>query len=135
VNTPWDRVSVEELRELPVGKLAASDAVLLVHTDNRHLPEALSLLGGFGFAYETLLTVAWDEPRGGGLLDEQTEHWLVGVRGRPTYKPMKTSTLITRADEVYRLLEHRIEGQKVELFARGQREGWCCFADGAGTEW
>jgi hypothetical protein len=38
---------------------------------------------------------------------------------------MKTSTLITRADEVYRLLEHRIEGRKVELFARGQREGWC----------
>jgi N6-adenosine-specific RNA methylase IME4 len=135
-------MSVNEIKALPVGGLAAPDAILWLWTTNAHLADAFDVLRAWGFCYKTMLT--WGKSRfgTGDWLRGQTEHCLLGVRGRPRVRLTNQSTLLLaparghsqKPQEFYELVEGLCPGAKVELFARRQRPGWAAhgnqFRDG-----
>lgn len=58
VDAPWEGTnwSVKRVRDLPVGKRAAADALLLIWAPMEKLPDVLQVLGTWGFEYAGLLT-------------------------------------------------------------------------------
>jgi N6-adenosine-specific RNA methylase IME4 len=76
-------MSVEEICALPVAQLVAEDAHLWLWVTNGTLFSAQSVMEAWGFSYRSTLT--WIKPRYGlgEYLRNQTEHLMLGVRGRP----------------------------------------------------
>lgn len=130
--TPYPTMTPDEIRALPVGALAAHDAVLWLWATNAHLPDAFELVRAWGFKYQTLLTWVKDRIGTGDWLRGQTEHCLLAVRGRPVLTLAGQSTALygprrghsAKPDEFYRLVESLCPGSKVELFARVRRPRW-----------
>lgn len=85
-----------------------------------------------GFDYKTCLTWVKDRVNPGLWLMGQTEHCLLGARGRPTVLGTSTPTVLHAArrehsrkpDEFFALVERICPGRKLELFARTRRPGW-----------
>ncbi len=130
--TPYPTMSTEEIAALPVGALAHDDAVLWLWTTNAHLESAFGIVREWGFAPKTVLTWAKDRMGTGDWLRGQTEHCLMGVRGRAVVNLTNQTTLLRgplrehsrKPDEFYVMVERLCPGSKVELFARESRPGW-----------
>ena len=120
---------------------AADDAILYLWAVNMLLPEALWLMGEWGFTYRANL--AWVKPWiGPGMWARQRhELVLVGTRGsaRPPQPPDRPDSVIEAArgrhSEKPEGLYERIErayplATKCELFARGvPRPGWVAWGN------
>lgn len=142
-------MSTEEIASLPVRQLAADDAVLLLWSTWAHLPEALFVLGAWGFTYKSGMpwvklagepqTDLFDGPRfrlaygSGYWVRGCTEPLLIASRGRvaPPVQDAWLGILAERLehsrkpDSVYVYAESStFPGPRVELFARRRREGW-----------
>jgi hypothetical protein len=81
ISPPWDTRRVEEIRGWPVFRAAQEAALVWCWTDNAHLPDALACLEAWGFSYKTTMTLTRKESSPNEILNDQTEHWVVGVRG------------------------------------------------------
>lgn len=134
---PYPTMSIEEITNLPVGKLALKDSVLFMWVTNTHLPHAFDIVKAWGFTYKTMLT--WDKVHFGlgDYLRGQTEHCLMCVKGSPTIQLRKETTLLRaprrahseKPDEFFRLVEQLCPGSKLEMFQRKPRRGWAGFGD------
>ncbi len=132
---PYPTLSLGEIAALPIERLAAEDCLLWLWTTNAFLPQALPLLAGWGFTYETMLTWGKDRIGTGALLRGQTEHCLLATRGKPLVTLTSESTLLhgpvrehsRKPAEFYALVEALCPGSKLDLFAREQRPGWSCW--------
>jgi N6-adenosine-specific RNA methylase IME4 len=125
-------MSVEEICALQVGRLAAEDAHLWLWVTNGTLVFGRSVMAAWGFSYRSCLT--WIKPRYGlGVyLRNQTEHLLLGVRGRAPilfrgqgtwlYAPVQEHS--HKPEEQYAVIERCSLGPYLELFARRTRPGW-----------
>jgi N6-adenosine-specific RNA methylase IME4 len=130
-------MSIEEICELPVPKLAADDAILWLWVTNTHLLDgsATQVLEAWGFEPKTMLTWAKPSIKAGHWLRGQTEHCIMAVRGKPVHRLTNESTLLTapvrehsrKPDEFFERVESLCPGSKVELFARERRDGWRCW--------
>lgn len=132
--TGYPPMSAEEIAALPVGELAADDAILWLWVTNSHLLDgsAATVLDAWGFEAKTLLT--WNKPSigAGHWLRGATEHAIMAVRGKPVHTLMGQSTSQTwprrehsrKPEQFMELVESLCPGSKVELFAREQRDGW-----------
>lgn len=113
---------------------AADDCTLWLWAINPMLPEALTVMEAWGFAYKGCLT--WVKPNGfgtGHYLRGATEHVLLGVRGTPTLLRKNQPTYFEaprigrhseKPAEFYDLLESLTPAPRIRLFARSQRDGW-----------
>lgn len=132
-------MSVDELRRLPVGQIAAPDAVLFLWTTNAFMVETHELAVGWGFRPNTILT--WgkvkadrDEPsmKTGHWFRGATEHIVFAVRGRPPRPSVALPTLhlyprsnhSTKPSLFVVLAEQVGPPPRIELFARRVRPGW-----------
>lgn len=118
----------------PVRDLVAADAALFLWATAPCLPDALAVLGAWGFVYKAQFV--WDKVRGfnGHYNDVQHELLLIGLRGSfpPADGPLRKSIVTcakdrhSRKPEVfYEIVESLYpHGPRLELFARGQRKGW-----------
>ena len=82
VDAPWEgkNWSLERVRDLPVEKRVAADALLLLWAPAALLPDLLVVLKKWGFAYAGLLT--WKKPVDDGYWHRaHCEYMLVGKRG------------------------------------------------------
>jgi N6-adenosine-specific RNA methylase IME4 len=130
-------LSLEEIKALPVGNLAAEDCVLWLWATNAHIFEVPGLLQAWGFQHKTILTWVKDRIGAGNWLRGQTEHCVMAVRGKPTITCSNQSTVIhaqrrehsRKPEEFYRLVESLCPGSKCELFAREQRSGWVSYGN------
>lgn len=125
---------LEKLLELPVPALADEDCHLYLWITNRSLPKGFALLERWGFRYVTALT--WCKPHFGmgNYFRGSTEHVLFGVRGSQPLKRKDVGTWFTaprgplghssKPVAFYELVESCSPGPYLELFARGQRDGW-----------
>ena len=122
---PYPTMTTAEIQALPVGRLAADDAVLWLWCPNSHIEDALAVAGCYGFTCRTLLT--WVKP-GIGLGDwlrGRSEQCLLCTRGRPVVTLGGQSTVLEapagrhsdKPDTFYHLVETLCPGSKVELFA------------------
>ena len=139
-------MSVDELSSLPVGDVAADNAYLFLWSTWPMLPDALSVMGRWGFRYVSLAFV-WVKTTKNGhwfygpgrYVPSNSEPCLLGVRGKPItsntgWKPSQVvaephprrhgKIIHSRKPES---VQERIEnwcGPGLELFATQVRSGW-----------
>jgi N6-adenosine-specific RNA methylase IME4 len=123
---------VAEIAALPVGRLAAENAHLWLWVTNADWREQITVIEAWGFSYRSCLT--WIKPyfRLGGYLRNQTEHLLLGVKGKAPiqfrsqgswfYAPSQEHS--HKPEEQYAIIERCSRGPYLELFARRKRLGW-----------
>ena len=124
----------EEIANLPVGSHVGDDAHIYLWTTNRSLFKGEALLTTWGFRYVNLLT--WCKPHFGlgHYFRGSTEQILFGVKGSQPLKRKDAGTWFeaprgprghsSKPVEFYDLVESCSPGPYLEIFARGQREGW-----------
>lgn len=137
----YPTMTMQEIYELPVNRLAASEAHLYLWVPNALIAEGLEVMKRWGFTYKTNLV--WYKIRRDGGPDGRgvgfyfrnvTELILFGIRGRMrTLQPGRTQVNVIsqrkrehsrKPDEIYDLVEECSPGPYLELFARHPREGW-----------
>jgi N6-adenosine-specific RNA methylase IME4 len=143
----YKTMSRDEITALPVGQLAATVCHLYLWVPNALLPDGLAVMKAWGFAFKTALV--WYKVRKDGGPDGRgvgfyfrnvTELVLFGVRGKNarTLAPgrRQVNLLATRKGrhsekpiELYPIIEACSPGPRLELFARGAREGWISWGD------
>jgi N6-adenosine-specific RNA methylase IME4 len=147
----YDTMTLEEIAGLPIGDLLEEPAHLYLWVPNALLPEGLAVMHAWGFVYKTKLV--WHKIRRDGGSDGRgvgfyfrnvTENVLFGVRGKQarTLAPGRSQVNLIasrkrehsrKPDELYPVIERCSPGPFLELFARGQRAGWCSWGDEAGV--
>jgi N6-adenosine-specific RNA methylase IME4 len=128
----YPHMSAEAICALPVATLAAWNAHLWLWVTNSTLVVGQTVMAAWGFSYRSCLT--WIKPRLGlGVyLRNQTEHVLLGVRGRAPirfraqgswfYAPVQDHS--HKPEEQYAIIERCSPGPYLELFARRRQPGW-----------
>lgn len=137
----YPTLTIEEIGEIPVAQVAASDAHLYLWVPNALVADGLEVMRRWGFTYKTNLV--WYKTRKDGGPDGRgvgfyfrnvTELILFGIRGQMrTLQPGRTQTNILisqkrehsrKPDEIYSLVERCSPKPYLELFARFRRSGW-----------
>lgn len=133
-NTTYGAMSFEQLRELPIGQYADTDAHLYLWITNRSLPKGFALIEDWGFRYVTCIT--WCKPSFGmgNYFRGATEHMLFAVKGSLSLLRKDAATWFTaprgpgghssKPDESYDLIESCSPGPYLEVFACRDRDGW-----------
>jgi N6-adenosine-specific RNA methylase IME4 len=138
----YPTMKLKEICGLPVAGIATDDAILFMWTTAPHLQESFEVLAAWGFEYKT--NVVWvKHAQGlGFFVRGQHEHLLIATRGDiPCPLPANRPTSVIQSprrehsrkpDEAYELIERMYpELPKIELFARGKREGWSAWGNQA----
>lgn len=137
----YPTMTLDEIMELPVNRLAASEAHLYLWVPNALIAEGLQVMKRWGFTYKT--NIVWYKIRKDGGPDGRgvgfyfrnvTELILFGIRGSMrTLEAGRRQVNIVRSrkrehsrkpDEIYDLVESCSPGPYLELFARHPRDGW-----------
>jgi len=138
----YPTMTLPEIKGLPVESIAEETAHLYLWVPNALLAEGMQVMQEWGFTYKT--NIVWYKIRKDGGPDRRgvgfyfrnvTEIILFGVRGKGarTLQPGRSQENIIssrkrehsrKPDEQYELIESCSWGPRIELFARGQREGW-----------
>ena len=145
--TRYPTMHLDAIKGLPVAEIAEARAHLYMWVPNALLPEGIEVLRSWGFEYKSNLV--WYKVRKDGGPDRRgvgfyfrnvTELLLFGVRGKDirTLKPGRTQENILvsqkrehsrKPDEQYPLIEGCSWGPRLEMFARGKRNGWSCWGN------
>ncbi len=145
----YSTMTLQEIKELPVEAILEDTAHLYLWVPNALLSEGLQVMEHWGFTYKTNLI--WYKVRKDGGPDRRgvgfyfrnvTEMILFGVRGKHvrTLQPGRSqeNIIISRKrehsrkpDEQYDIIESCSWGPRIELFARGPREGWFSWGNQA----
>ena len=135
-------MSLEDIKKLPVSEIAAEKSHLYLWVPNALLPDGLAVMEAWGFEYKSNLI--WEKVRKDGEPDGRgvgfyfrnvTEILLFGVKGNKnrTLDPARSQVNLIRTmkrehsrkpDEMVDLIERCSPGPYLEMFARGDREGW-----------
>ncbi len=145
----YGTMSLDEICALPVEGVAADPAHLYLWVPNALLPDGLKVMAAWGFDYKSNLV--WHKVRKDGGSDGRgvgfyfrnvTELCLFGVRGRNarTLAPGRRQVNLVgtrkrehsrKPDEFYDVIEACSPGERLELFARGARQGWSAWGNQA----
>lgn len=149
----YPTMHLEEIKQLPVEAVANEDSHLYLWVPNALLPDGLEVMKAWGFQYKT--NIIWEKIRKDGGPDGRgvgfyfrnvTEILLFGVRGANmrTLPPARTQVNLIRSqkrehsrkpDEMIELIEACSPGPYLELFARGEREGWTLWGNQANEQY
>ncbi len=138
----YPTMTLDEIMELPVSRIARAQSHLYLWVPNALLAEGLEVMKRWGFTYKT--NMVWYKIRKDGGPDGRgvgfyfrnvTELVLFGVRGSMrTLAPGRRQVNIVstqkrehsrKPDELYDIVEACSPGPYLEMFARHSREGWC----------
>ncbi len=145
----YPTMTLEEICDLPVEAIAGDPAHLYLWVPNALLPEGLKVMEHWGFRYKS--NIIWYKIRKDGGPDRRgvgfyfrnvTEILLFGVRGKNarTLAPGRSQENILstqkrehsrKPDEQYDIIERCSFGARLELFARGKRDGWTVWGNQA----
>lgn len=139
-------LTVEAICAIPVTTVAATNAHLYLWTINRYVEQAFTVARAWGFRYSTLLTWA-KRPMGGGLggdayglasefvlfcrrgtlpaVERIGQNWFNWKRPYVCGHPAHSH----KPPEFFAMVERVSPPPRLELFARGQREGWAVWGD------
>jgi N6-adenosine-specific RNA methylase IME4 len=129
----YGTMSLDEIKALPVGDIAAANAHVYVWTVTAYLHDTADVLKAWGFRPGQLLT--WCKPAGGfvgGTFFPNVEWVLTGRRGSaPASEKVNTSWFqwprgphSAKPPAFLDMVERVSPGPYVELFARAPRLGW-----------
>lgn len=130
VASPYPEMGLDELGGLEIPY--ADDCVLWLWTTNAFMHDAYHLLEVWEFEPKAILTWFKERTGVGHWLRGQTEHCILSIKGEPqithsaqgTALIAKATTHSTKPDEFYALVESLCPGNKLDMFARKEREGW-----------
>ena len=145
----YPTLSLQEIKDMPVEAIVEDTAHLYLWVPNALLAEGLQVMDHWGFTYKTNLI--WYKIRKDGGPDRRgvgfyfrnvTEVILFGVRGKNarTLQPGRSQENIIstqkrehsrKPDEQYEIIESCSWGPRIELFARGPRDGWVSWGNQA----
>ena len=140
-NRHYATMSIEQLKALPVGHIAAETAVLAMWVTDPLLPHCIDVMAAWGFRYATVLFTWAKRTRldtgwhmGTGYYSRANpEMCLLGLNGRRAPAVRDVRQLIVepvrehsrKPDRCITDLERMFPGgRKIELFARTERPGW-----------
>ena len=143
----YPTLTLDEICDLPVEAISGEPAHLYLWVPNALLPEGLKVMEHWGFKYKSNLI--WYKVRKDGGPDRRgvgfyfrnvTEVLLFGVRGknaRTLARGRSQENIISsmkrehsrKPDEQYDIIENCSFGDRLELFARGPREGWTVWGN------
>lgn len=149
----YSTMKLEEIKLLPVSDLADEKSHLYLWVPNALLPEGLEVMRAWGFEYKT--NTIWEKVRKDGMPDGRgvgfyfrnvTEILLFGIKGEKnrTLDPGRSQVNLIRAmkrehsrkpDEFVSMIESCSPGPYLELFARGERDGWDMWGNQATEEY
>jgi len=137
---PYKTLTIYDLANLPIKKLADDDCHLFLWTTNSFLEEALKLLKCWSFKY--ICGITWLKRTNSGKLwfgmghyfRICTEHCLFAHRGKLKLKTKNTRNIVdakkpqnhhaAKPIEMYDLIEKNCYPPCLELFATSKRNGW-----------
>ena len=142
--TRYETMTLADIKALPVSDIADHKAHLYLWIPNALLPEGLAVMDAWGFEYKG--NVVWEKDRKDGLPDGRgvgfyfrnvTEILLFGIKKKSapnrTLPPARSQVNLIRAqkrehsrkpDEIIPIIEACSLPNRIELFVRGDREGW-----------
>jgi len=134
----YQTMSFEELIALPVRYLCDDKCALFLWATTPLLPEAIKLMGYWGFNYKT--AIYWRKIMSLGMgfwFRGQVEVCLLGIRGKvkafriqkPNFIQTKVSKHSEKPEEMRQLIEATRLEPRIELFARQKVEGWDCWGN------
>lgn len=142
VKMDYNLMTMAEIAGLPISTISKDKSYCFLWTTQKHLFESKDILEGWGFHH--LLTMGWikEYGRSNGMplfgFRWNLEFILVGVRGKidvlPKQKLILTGFNATneghsiKPDKFYEMIEH-LGCDKIDIFARKQREGWDVWGD------
>ena len=140
----YETMSLEEIKALPVREITGDKAHLYLWVPNALLPDGLAVMDAWGFEYKGNLI--WEKVRKDGYPDGRgvgfyfrnvTEILLFGIKKKSapnrTLAPARSQVNLIRSqkrehsrkpDEFIPIIEACSQAPRIELFARGDREGW-----------
>lgn len=138
----YSTMELAEIKALPVSDVTADKAHLYLWVPNALLPDGLEVMKAWGFEYKTNLI--WEKVRKDGMPDGRgvgfyfrnvTEILLFGIKGKNnrTLERGRSQVNLLRTekrehsrkpDEFVELIDSCSSGPRLEMFARGAREGW-----------
>lgn len=145
----YDTMDLEAIKAMPVSQVAADKSHLYLWVPNALLPDGLEVMKAWGFEYKG--NIVWEKIRKDGMPDGRgvgfyfrnvTEILLFGIRGENnrTLAPARSQVNLIRTqkrehsrkpDEIIPIIESCSPGPFLELFARGDREGWAMWGNQA----
>jgi N6-adenosine-specific RNA methylase IME4 len=142
IEANYPTLELEQICALPVSDLAAPTAILFLWVPPPILEKGFTVIRAWGFQYCTGAVWRKDKIGAGFYFRQQHEHLLVASRGdMPAPPPPSRPPSVLDAprrehsrkpDEAYELIERMYpELAKIELFARGTREGWAAWGNEA----
>ncbi len=133
-------MSLDAIKTLPAGLLAANDCLLFMWATWPMLREALSVVDAWGFRYVT--GGAWDKARMGTgyVVRSACEPFLIATTGSFDHSRGHRNLIQGEArehsrkpDTAYAWLEtYMPTARRLELFSRASRPGWAAWGDEAG---
>lgn len=149
----YETMTIEDIKNLPVDSFADEKSHLYLWVPNALLPDGLEVMKAWGFEYKTNLI--WEKVRKDGEPDGRgvgfyfrnvTEVLLFGIKGNKnrTLAPARSQVNLLRTmkrehsrkpDEFVELIEACSPGPYIELFARGDRDGWDVWGNQATNEY
>lgn len=145
----YETMELDEIKAMPVSEIAAEKSHLYLWVPNALLPEGLEVMKAWGFEYKG--NIVWEKVRKDGMPDGRgvgfyfrnvTELLLFGIKGsnNRTLAPARSQVNLIRTmkrehsrkpDEIIPIIEACSSGPFIELFARGDREGWAMWGNQA----
>lgn len=150
-DTHYPTMTKQEIFDLPVERLASSDAVLFLWVTFPCLEQGLETMRRWGFEYKTnAFTLVKRNKSGEGWFwglgfwtRANAEICLIGVRGKPKRASASVHSIIDtpierhskKPDEArWRIVELMGDVPRIELFAREAADGWDCWGNEAPTD-
>ena len=147
----YSTMSIDDIKNLPIEEIADSKAQLYLWVPNALIPSGLEVMDAWGFEYKAIFI--WEKIRKDGQPDGRgvgfyfrnvTEPILFGIKKKSapnrTLAPARSQVNLIRTmkrehsrkpDEIIPIIESCSSGPRIELFARGTREGWDMWGDQA----
>ena len=151
----YETMTLEDIKKLPVADLADEKAHLYLWCPNALLPDGLMVMDAWGFEYKG--NIVWEKVRKDGQPDGRgvgfyfrnvTELLLFGIKKRSapnrTQGPARSQVNLIRTmkrehsrkpDEIIPIIEACSLAPRLELFARGDRQGWDMWGNQATADY
>lgn len=151
----YETMTLEDIKALPVQSIIGEKCHLYLWVPNALLPDGLTVMETWGFEYKG--NIVWEKVRKDGQPDGRgvgfyfrnvTELLLFGIKKKSapnrTLGPARSQVNLVRAmkrehsrkpDEIIPIIEACSAGPRIELFARGDRDGWDMWGDQAGADY
>jgi N6-adenosine-specific RNA methylase IME4 len=135
VANPYPEMSIKEIKSIQMPLM--NDAVVLLWTTHKFLPDAFEILKEWNLAYKA--TLVWNKEKigMGAWFRMQCEFCLVGIKGKPYWNNTSYRDILNeprrdhsrKPDSFFEMIEKITLGRRLEYFSREKRNGWEVFGN------